>query len=287
MTENKAIEKSVNSFAVQVAKIWEDKEQIKALFAPDLTQKEFDMFVGLGMSMGANPFNREIWAVKYGGRAQIFTGRDFDRIKAQDQPDYGGHGSMPIYENDEHHYNPMTGEIVYKPAKRSERGKLVGAFGYAWRKGIDRPFYVFCEFSEYDNNQSLWKEDKKPSTMIKKVSESQVLRMAWQAAFKGTYGEAEQWKSNTEEVKKYQQEPPTKEVASPKEQVDDDVIDGEAVEEEPVVSREEIAERLAKALSDRKERKAFVKRHTGKDAWADVDNNDLGVLDFALSEIGN
>ena len=31
--------------------------------------------------------------------------------------------------------------------------------------------------------------------MIKKVAEHQVLRMAWQDVFKGTYGDAEQWKA--------------------------------------------------------------------------------------------
>jgi hypothetical protein len=51
---------------------WEDSTQlqeVKKLFAPDLTQDEFQTFVGIGKATKLNPFLREIWAVKYGKQA--------------------------------------------------------------------------------------------------------------------------------------------------------------------------------------------------------------------------
>ena len=277
MAEKKAIEHSLNHFAVEVAEIWKDKEQIKLLFAPDLTQKEFDVFCGLGMSLGANPFNREIWAVKYKDRAQIFTGRDFKRKKAQEFPDYNGHVSVVVYENDEYYYDIAAGMPVHAPAKRKDRGEIVGAYGLAWRKGIDRPFYVFCEFSEYDKGFSLWKGTEKPATMIKKVAEDQVLSMAWQAKFQGTYGEFEQWKDEHKEAKeKYQQEVPTK-------SHDADVVDGAVVGEEEVVDlRTVLGERLSAEFEEKGDRSSFVKSSCGKSVWKDLTDDDLKKVADAL-----
>lgn len=47
-------------------KIWESLDEVRKQFAPTLSTTEFDFFVGLGKSLNANPFTREIWAVKYG-----------------------------------------------------------------------------------------------------------------------------------------------------------------------------------------------------------------------------
>ena len=44
--------------------MWEDNqkiEEIRKLFAPKLTEMEFQYFVGLGKAAGLNPFLREIW----------------------------------------------------------------------------------------------------------------------------------------------------------------------------------------------------------------------------------
>ncbi len=81
--------------------MWEDSAQlveIRKLFAPKLTDIEFQIFVGMGKSTGLNPFLKEIWAVKYGKDkdgneipAQIFIGRDGNRKIAQAHPEYDYH----------------------------------------------------------------------------------------------------------------------------------------------------------------------------------------------------
>lgn len=76
-----------------VLAMWDNKEQlqeIRKLFAPKLTDTEFQFFIGLGKASRLNPFTKEIWAVKYGtdkdgndNPAQVFIGRDGYRKAAQ------------------------------------------------------------------------------------------------------------------------------------------------------------------------------------------------------------
>jgi phage recombination protein Bet len=174
-----------------VANIWNDKlNEIKNLFAPNLSSKEFEFFVELGKQLGANPFLREIWAVKYDKSqpAQIFVGRDFYRKKAQSLPSYDGHIADAVYENDE--FSVENGIPIHK-YKLTNRGKLIGGYAVVYRKDISHPFFVFVNIDEYNKNQSTWK--KMPATMIKKVAEAQALRGAFQGVFAGTYDESESW----------------------------------------------------------------------------------------------
>lgn len=193
----------------QKVDVWRKPEKIRQLFAPTLTEDEFMFFMGLGRSMNANPFKREIWAIKYSksAPASIFLARDFYRKVAQSQPDYKVHRSFAVYEND--NFKIKNGipdhEFVLK-----NRGKLIGAYAELVKKEIDQSFVVYVEFSEYNSGQSNWK--KMPATMISKVAEAQVLRMSYQDLFSGTHSEDEQStiENNYQQLEnQYQQEPPT------------------------------------------------------------------------------
>jgi len=170
--------------------IWNDEknlEEVKKLFAPNLTAVEFSMFVQMGKATGLNPFLREIWAVKFGNNpAQIFVGRDGYRKSAQSYPKYDYHYAEAVYSND---YFKSQDGVYHHEFNLKDRGELVGAFCNVKRKDSTRPISVFVEFKEYDLKQSIWKT--KPATMIKKVAESQALRMAFQEKFAGTYEENE------------------------------------------------------------------------------------------------
>jgi len=171
--------------------MWDDSrklEEIRKLFAPNLTEMEFQFFVGLGKASGLNPFTREIWSIKYDKNqpAQVFIGRDGYRKAAQAHPEYDYHQSDAVYENDE--FEVTNGEVHHK-YKLTNRGKLIGAYCVAKRHKSSRPIYVFVEVSEYSTGRSVWKD--KPATMIKKVSESQCLRACFQDLLGGTYGEEE------------------------------------------------------------------------------------------------
>lgn len=192
--------KNENTTDIEVAggktiDVWRDEKLIREQFAPNLTPVEFKFFCGMGASLGANPFIREIWAVKYSEHkpAAIFLGRDFFRRKAQEQEDYNGHVVEAVYSNDD---CIIEDGIVSHNWRPVDRGSLVGAYCRVHRRGIDKPFFVYCELSEYDkevktgDKKNLWNTMK--STMIKKVAEAQAIRMAYQGLFKGSYSEAEQ-----------------------------------------------------------------------------------------------
>jgi phage recombination protein Bet len=169
--------------------MWDDQQalaEIKQVFAPKLTELEFNMFIGMGRATGLNPFLREIWAVKYNGDAQIFIGRDGYRKAAQAHPEYDYHQVDAVYENDK--FKVVNGEPEHSYSL-SNRGHLVGAYCTAKRRSGSRPVYVFVELREYTTGRSTWKD--KPATMIKKVAESQCLRSCFQDLFGGTYGQEE------------------------------------------------------------------------------------------------
>ena len=171
--------------------MWEDSKQIdeiRKLFAPKLTEMEFQYFVGLGKAAGLNPFLREIWSVKYDERspAQVFIGRDGYRKAAQAHSEYDYHQCDAVYENDTF---TVEDGIVKHSYKLTQRGVLIGAYCIAKRHKSSRPMYVFVEVKEYSTGKSVW--GQKPATMIKKVAESQCLRACFQDLLGGTYGEEE------------------------------------------------------------------------------------------------
>ena len=174
--------------------VWDQLDDVRAQFAPLLTDKEFAFFVTLGKSLNANPFKREIWAVKYdkNSPASIFLGRDMYRRRAQEQPDYDGHVVDAVYSKDAFVVENGIPKHSYSLA---DRGVLLGAYCVVYKKNQAHPFFVFVKFSEYDKGQALWK--KMGETLIKKVAESQGLRGAFQGIFAGTYDESEQWETTT------------------------------------------------------------------------------------------
>lgn len=194
--------------------IWQDSKelaQVKEAFGKSLTINEWTMFLQIGKSLNLNPFMREIYAVKYGSNCNIFIGRDGYRRVAQEQPQYNGHIVESIYEKDE--FSIVDGRVHHK-FNFFNRGKLVGAYCEVYRKDLATPIRVMVQFSEYNTNQSIWKS--KPETMIKKVAESQALRMAFQGLFSGTYNESEQWE-NKQSQPKPQVKKPTIEFTTEKE----------------------------------------------------------------------
>jgi phage recombination protein Bet len=174
--------------------MWEDNkklEEIRKLFAPKLSEMEFQFFVGLGKASGLNPFTREIWAVKYqdNAPAQVFIGRDGYRKAAQAHSEYDYHQCDAVYENDK--FEVINGDVKHSYSL-TNRGQLIGAYCIAKRHKSSRPIYVFAELREYSTGKSLWNaQTGKPATMIKKVAESQCLRACFQDLLGGTYGEEE------------------------------------------------------------------------------------------------
>lgn len=163
-------------------------------FAPTLTMDEFNIFVGMGKSVNANPWLREIFAVKYDSSkpASIFLARDFFRKVAQQQHDYDGHITGQVWSNDVFEWSVLNITKYGVPNHvwgAGDRGELVGAYCIVKKKGVSLPVYVYVSYKEYNKSQSTWKQI--PATMLEKVAEAQGLKKAWQEAFKGVYSEDE------------------------------------------------------------------------------------------------
>ena len=179
--------------------IWNNEKtvQIKKLFAKDLNDSEFEIFMWIWKATGLNPFLREIWAVKYWTQpASIFIGRDWYRKSAQKNPEYDFHIVDAVYSND--NFEIIDWEIKHSYNLKN-RGVLVGAYCTVKRKSATKPIFTFVEFKEYVRKWKNWKLtvwDEKPATMIKKVAEAQWLRQAFQELFAGTYDESEEWEKN-------------------------------------------------------------------------------------------
>lgn len=87
---------------IQLHSLWDQRiDQIRSIFAPKLTNEEFMVFVQIWKSKWLDPFNKEIFAVKYGWAAQIFIGKNWYVRIAQSHPDYKWHTSEVVYENDD------------------------------------------------------------------------------------------------------------------------------------------------------------------------------------------
>lgn len=184
--------------------IWEEPQslqEIKSLFAPNLTDNEFKAFVGMGKATGLNPFLKELWAVKYdkSAPASYFIGRDGYRKAAQNHADYDYHKVEAVYSEDE--FSSENGVVNHK-YKFANRGILLGAYCIVKRKSSSLPIYTSVLLSEYDKNHSNWRTMKE--TMIKKTAESQGLKSAFQDVFSGTRDESEEdyIKSPTESTEK-------------------------------------------------------------------------------------
>lgn len=224
--------------------MWEDShklEEIRKLFAPTLTEMEFQFFVGLGKASGLNPFTREIWAIKYDKNqpAQVFIGRDGYRKAAQGHVEYDYHQSDAVYENDK--FEVSNGEVKHGYTL-TNRGKLVGAYCVAKRHKSSRPIYVFAELSEYSTGRSVWKD--KPATMIKKVAESQCLRATFQDLLGGTYGEEEMTERANHEPRTINVEPVTKSdlLAEKLKAAKGATIEAELVEDGELLSQDQLNE---------------------------------------------
>jgi phage recombination protein Bet len=138
---------------------------IKQTVAKGATDSEFKLFLYTAIKYDLDPLIKQIWCVKYGDRpAAIYAARD---------------GFLAIA----HRSGQFDG--METDAIRDDNGRLISAICRVWRKDMSHPFVVEVPFSEYDqsvapnsgNKPNNW--NKFPSTMLKKVAESQCLRRAF------------------------------------------------------------------------------------------------------------
>lgn len=175
----------VNNQTAQIAAQLEFSPQeldvIKRTVAKGATNDEFAMFIHLCRAYGLDPFNKEIWFIKYVKQGQdpkkvdptIMTSRDGYLKIADRSPMYDGLVSDVVCQNDKFKRTIEGVEHEYS----SNRGAITGAYALVYRKDRKYPIYVFAPIAEYRGISPIW--SKYPSAMILKVAESMALKRAF------------------------------------------------------------------------------------------------------------
>ena len=141
---------------------------LKATVAQGLTDAEFVLFAQHCRSTGLNPFKKEVWAIKAGGRLQVMTGINGYWAIANAHPQFDG------YEED---------------VETDARGTILKAWCKVYRKDRRFPSMAVALLAEYKGQSPIW--SKMPSVMLLKCAESVALRKAFPQELNGTYTDAE------------------------------------------------------------------------------------------------
>lgn len=160
-------------------------QDIKARLCPNIEDKELALVLGLCKAQRLNPFNKDVYIIKYGNSpASIVTSKEVFTKRANANPDYEGFEAGVTYINANGEVRTREGSAVYKAANET----LVGGWCRVHVKGR-RPFYDEVTLEEYSTGKSGWA--KMPSTMIRKVALVHCLREAFPDDFQGLYAAEE------------------------------------------------------------------------------------------------
>jgi len=146
---------------------------ISSTIAPGCTNDELRLFAYACQRTGLDPFSKQIYASKRGGKMTIQAGIDGLRAIAERTGQLDGS------------YTEWCGEEggwadVWLGSKPPAAAKTT-----IWRKGSQHPFVGVARFADYNAGQGLW--SKMPAAMIAKCSEALALRKAFPADMSGVY----------------------------------------------------------------------------------------------------
>lgn len=141
--------------AVNAPQIMLSESDVKKYIAPTATDKELFLFMGIARSYGLNPFKREIYFLKYGGKdAAIIVGYE-SYIKRAERT-----GLLDGW------------EVSLATDDMGEKAIIT-----IYRKDRSKPFIWTVYRKEFDTGQANWV--KMPLFMLRKVAISQGFRLAF------------------------------------------------------------------------------------------------------------
>lgn len=150
-----------------------------------LSQRDVVNFMATCQALGANPYLKDVYLVKYNGGedAQIMAGKNYYTRVAASIPTYDGATAGIITTG-------KDGAVNYRAGSFAAPGETcVGGWAEVHDKRWGTPVRAEVAMEEYNSHRSLWKS--KPMTMIRKVALVQALREAYPDRFAGTYDAAE------------------------------------------------------------------------------------------------
>lgn len=146
---------------------------LKSTVAKDLTDSEFLLFAEHCKGTALNPFKREAWAIKVGGRMQLMTGINGYFTIANRHDQFDGY---------EEGYVSKDGQELPDTYAGND---YIGAWCKVYRKDRRMPAKGVAFMAEYNKGHGNWKS--MPRVMILKCAESIALRKAFPQELNGTY----------------------------------------------------------------------------------------------------
>jgi len=171
----------------------EQTQLISTTIAPGCSADELRLFAYACQRTGLDPFSKQIYAIKRGGKMTIQAGIDGLRSIAERTGQLDGSETFWCGEDGQW-------IDVWLGSKPPAAAKTI-----IHRKGSQHPFVGVARFADYNAGQGLWA--KMPAAMIAKCSEALALRKAFPADLSGVY--------STDEMQQAEVEPVTVAAVSP------------------------------------------------------------------------
>jgi phage recombination protein Bet len=164
----------------------EQTQLISTTIAPGCSGDELRLFAYACQRTGLDPFSKQIYAIKRGGKMTIQAGIDGLRSIAERTGQLDG--SETFWCGDDGQW-----QDVWLGSKPPAAAKTI-----IHRKGASHPFVGVARFADYNAGQGLW--TKMPAAMIAKCSEALALRKAFPADLSGVYSTDEMQQAEVETV---------------------------------------------------------------------------------------
>ena len=164
----------------------EQTQLISTTIAPGCSNDELRLFAYACQRTGLDPFSKQIYAIKRGGKMTIQAGIDGLRAIAERTGQLDG--SETYWCGDDGDWRD-----VWLSSKPPAAAKTI-----IHRKGASHPFVGVARFADYNAGQGLW--SKMGATMIAKCSEALALRKAFPADMSGVYSTDEMQQAEIEPV---------------------------------------------------------------------------------------
>jgi len=148
-------------------------EAMRDLIAPGCNATEVELFASVCNRVGLDPFARQIYAIKRGGRMTVQTSIDGFRLIAERTGKY--RGQTPV------EWCGPDGE--WRDVWLEDRAPSAARVG-VMREGFAQPLCAVARTKSYKSGP-MW--DKMPEVMIAKVAEALALRKAFPQDLSGLY----------------------------------------------------------------------------------------------------